>query len=283
MNKESLKVYVFLIIGIIFLVILILTSLSYISTENLFKESDVILYIEEYLNRSLQISRQNLIILLELEALISPIKHSEAGVSFIVDIQVGVGNILTSFNTVINDSIKFYIFGISILELIKYIILFTQSLTKLLLFGLLFIGVIFGLCYGFLYYNAKYYELCNKVIKIFLILFIILHIVLPYSFYATAKLSKSFLHKQKIENKIALHNLHTQMKAVHIKQSIHKRAEQSIHSFEKIILDLPHKVELIIIHHTKNMAMTIFEYIILPVVLLVLFTNILRFLFKQTI
>lgn len=281
MNKEETSRYIMLFFGLACFILLLLTSLSLVPTSHWLGQDKIITYINSYLNESQKVSRQDLILLFELEALISPLQHTSTGASSIVDVQVGIGDILSSLHKLISDTADMYIFAISTIEVIKYIIMISEVITPWLFAAVLFVGGVFGLCHSLSDSYGLHIALCNQVTKIVVVLFFVLHIFLPYSLYATALFSKHTIESEKTENRVILHNLHTHMSATHIKGSYKERAETSIHLFEKIVLNLPHKVEAMIIHHTKYMAMSVFEFIILPILLFLIAIGILRWVLKS--
>ena len=280
MNKDEINRYKMLAFALICLTILILTSLSLIPISQWLGQDEMIKYINNYLNESQKISRQNIILLYELKALIAPIQHSNVGISFIVDIQVGIGDILASLNKLISDTIKIDILAISAIEVIKYVIISSETITPWLFASVLLVGTIFGLCHSFSNNYGLHIALCNKITKIIVVLFFVLHILLPYSLFSAALLSKNILNSDKTENRVMLHHLHDEINATHIKGTFKQRAEKSMHSFEKIILDLPHKIESMVIYHTKHMAITAFEFLFLPFVIFIGAVGILRWVIK---
>lgn len=280
MNKDEINRYKMLAFALICLIILLLTSLSLIPVSQWLGQDEIIKYINNYLNESQKISRQNIILLFELKALLAPIQHSNVGISFIVDIQVGVGDILASSNELISDTIKIDILAISTIEVIKYVIIVSETIIPWLFTALLIAGAIFGLCHSFSNSYGLHIALCNKITKVIVVFFFVLHILLPYSLFSAALLSKSILDSDKTENRVMLHHLHDEINATHIKGTFKQRAENSMNSFEKVILDLPHKIELMVMYHTKHMAMSAFEFIILPIVIFIGAVGILRWIIK---
>jgi len=265
MNKEQISRYIMFFFGLACLSMLALTTLSFIPSSKFLGQDEIITQIDSYLNESQKLERQDLMVLLELETLLSPMQHSNIGISFIVDVKVGIGEMLRSLNELISDTAKDYIFAISTIEVIKYIIRVSETIVPWLFSGVLFVGAMFGFCHSFSNRYGLHIALCNQVTKIVVVLFFVLHILLPYSLFATALFSKSIIDKDRTENRTMLHNLHKEIKTAHKKEDFTQRAENSIHSFEKIIVNLPHKVELMAIHNTKHIAMTLFEFVILPI------------------
>jgi len=267
MNKEQISRYIMFFFGLACLVMLTLTTLSLVPSSKWFGQDKIITQIDNYLNESQKLERQDLITLLELETLLSPIQHSDVGISFIVDVKVGIGEMLRLLNELISDSAKISIFAISAMEVIKYIIAASEAIIPWLFAGVLLAGGVFGLCHSFSEGYGPHIALCNKITKTVVVLFFVFHILLPYSLFTASIFSKGIIDKDRTENRTMLHNLHKEVKAMHKKEDFRQRAENSIDSFEKITLKLPHKVELMAIHHTKHIAMTLFKFIILPIAL----------------
>jgi hypothetical protein len=280
MNKEQISRWTMLFFAIMCLITLILVSLSVIPVSKLLGQDKIITHINWYLNESHKVERQDLIVLLEIETLLSPMQHSDIGISSNIDAKVGVGEILASLNRLISDTAKVYIFAISTIEIMKYIIIISETIMPLLFTGVLFAGVIFGLCHSFSDSYGLHTVLCNQITEILFVLFFVLHILLPYSLFASALLSENIIKKDRTENRAMLHNLNNQIKSTHTKENFSKRAEKMINSLEKTVLNLPHKIELMAMHHTKHLAMSILEFMILPILLFLISIGILRWTMK---
>ena len=257
-----------LVLALVCLGLLIVTAaFSVTSISNWFGQDEIINVIDNYLNQSQQTARYDLIKLSELAALLSLIQSSEVGVSFFVDIQVGVGQLITSLSSLVIKAIEASLLAISAVEIIKLTVKFSEMITPWIFLTLLVSGTLYGFNHAFIQGNHRYKTVCDSFTKVVVTLFLVFHLFLPYSLYGAAYLSQHLTNETKLENQAALKNLHENMDATHKKEDLKDRAENAIHTFEKIVLDLPQKVEAMTVYYTRHIAMTLFEYILMPIML----------------
>jgi len=265
---KIIKNYKMLTLALTCLTLLILTAvLPVVHIISWLGQDSIIISINSYLNESQRIARNDFVKLSELSALLAPLQSSEVGISFIVDVQVGVGQLLESFTKLVVDAAEVSVLVISTIEIIKYSLSLSEMITPWLFLMVLAAGVLYGFNHSFTGGRGAYSLIGNRFVKIVITLFLVLHIFLPYSLYGAALFSKHLIDDSKAANHSVLNNLHQHMGATHKKEGLKDRAENAIHSFEKIVLDVPRKVEAMAIYHARHMAMSLFEFIVLPIAL----------------
>ena len=284
MNIVLIKKDKKLLLSVACLLLLILThALPSSSLGKWAGQDDIIITINHYLDHSETIASEDLTKLLELNTMISPLQSSQVGISLFIDVQIEIGQLLASFTHLLNKAIEVGVLAVSSIGLLKLMINLSETIAPWLFYIMLATGVIYGLVSSFTHNQGRYNEMAARAAKTTLLLFLVLHIFLPYSLYGSALLSKHIIAEQRTENSTALHHLHQHVATPHNKQSLKERAEHNVHSFEKIVLDLPHKVETIANYHTRQTTLSLFEYIILPLGLLLLSTWMLISIFRSAL
>ncbi len=264
MMNEQVYRYFLLTFGLLCLVILILMDFSFISTSQWIGDGKIIEYINSYFTESQKFAREDLLVLLELHSFISPAIGTFVGAD---------KDMLSSFNKLISNTTEIYMYAIIAIEIMKYLLIISKTITPWLFDVLLFIVAIFGVYHSLFNCNGIYMTLCKRLIKVVAILFFILHMVLPYSLYITARFSKNIVEKDRIESRTMLHNLYDQ---IHYRNDFREKRSQ-----ERIVLKLPYKIELMIKYYAKYVVITGLEFIVLPIVLFLISIGILRLVIKE--
>jgi hypothetical protein len=222
-----------------------------------------------YLSNEEARSKDVLLKLAEVYTFIEVIKSSKVGISFFIDINVQIGNLVTTLSEAIDKGMT-----ISTAAMASSLIL--KSIVKLSADTAPFFFKIALLLLTIYYLNAALFDLfiIGKILiglfKIFLMLFLFTHIVVPYTIHATAIISNYSLSDIKQKNHEHLNHLyHQHVGAGNNAGSIKDRAEDAIQRFEKTMVHLPQIVEKTSTFVVYHLALFLFESIIAPISLLI--------------
>ena len=273
MTLERFMRYLMIAIALGSLIGLIVTGLALVDVEKWFGQDEIVRVIHHYLTGSEHQARNDLVKLMELEALMVPLQHSVVGISFLVDIQVGVGQMMASFTHLLAEAIVVTLSLISTIEVLRVILDFSEMATPWVWIALLFSGILFGFSHSVIENRGWLTTLGRRSIKLTLGLFLLLHILVPYALYGSAILSKHLLAETKQSSALFLEHLHQQSGAQHKKADMKTRAEAVVDTFEKVTLDLTHRVEGMAVYHTRHIASSLLEFILFPLMALAALTG----------
>ncbi len=260
-----------LLFAFICLLLLIANNITFFNlTSEWFGQDKIISVVDSYLAQSEENIENDLIKLAELYSLFSMLQSSESGITFVVDIQIGVGQLLAAFTTAIEKATEVAALSIVIIQIIKLILEFSESITPWLFSILLFSGVIYGLSHSLFNRESEMWPASEKFVKIALVFFVMFHLFLPYSLYGTALLAQKNIADIKSDYQTSLDHLYSQTSAAYKKESLKNKTKRMFQDYERSIIDLPHKVETMVRYHTRHMAVLMFEFILLPIGLFVI-------------
>jgi hypothetical protein len=234
----------------------------------------------KYLTQQEENSKEVLLKLAEVYTFLEVIKTSKVGISFFIDVNVQIGNLVKTLSDAAEKGITISTVAMASNLILKSIVKISSDAVPFLFKITLFLLSIY-------YLNMALFDLytIGKMIfalfKIGLALFMLTHIVVPYTIHATSVISHYSLNEIKQKNHDHLDHIYNQHIANKQKSnSLKDNAEDAIHRFEKTMSHLPQIVEKTSTFTVYHLALFLLESIIMPIMLLLGFCLSLRQLFS---
>lgn len=221
-----------------------------------------------YLAREEQASRDVLIKLAEVYTFLEVIRSSDVGVSFLIDINVEVGNLVTSLSRAVDRGMIVSTIAMSSSIILKTLVKLASDISPFLFkSSLLFLSILF--LNMALFNKFILTTLSEACFKTFALLLIVTHLVIPYSIHATELIAHLAIKDLKIENQKHIEDVYQNNSVPQRKGDLKDRAEGSLHLFEKKLTHLPQSIEKTTLFLTYHLALFLIEGIFLPIALLV--------------
>ena len=280
-KKFSASQYCYFLCSIVCL-LLVAMLLSPVGQEvdNYFNEQPLIQSNQNYLQNLAKKDRSELLLLSEITGFLSLIQSSELGVSFVLDAQIQVGNILNPLTDITQQSFNSTLSSLHLTNgLQKVFILLAWITPKVAICLLLLISF-----YCFLKLKSLHSTLKGHmkpiIINIATLLFT-LHLLIPYSLYMSAKIDKALYHSFSMDVQSDLKNLHQTLVSDKNKNGLIEKTEYFIKNLERMLLDIPKKTEALISYHSNQTILTALRIIIMPGLILLLLFLFTRFYIKK--
>ena len=219
---------------------------------------------EAYLQGIEHIDRENLMLLTEIDGVITVLNSSEIGVSFFVDAQVKIGHALSAFTRFISDGLELTLLSLTVTKSTQWLLEICESISPILL-CLCFLSV--GIYNLFKFGNIEKTSgqpYTKRVLEFSFVLFLCSYLVIPYTVYSTA-LVDNFVYTQLTQEKNTnLKNLHSSVVNQTASHSLEEKAQNDIKHFEKMMVHLPQKVDMMANYHSDHFVYNLFRAIVMP-------------------
>lgn len=251
--------------GILSLLGFVLAFLIYSSPmKSLVQNHDLVQQNKTYLNGIEQIDRDNLMLLTEIDGVITVLNSSEIGISFFVDAQIKIGHALSAFTRFVGDGLELTLVSLTITKGTVWLLEVCEFISPLLL-SLCF------LCVG-IYNLLKYINIekdtgqpyTKRVLEFTFVIFLSTYIIIPYTVYGTALVDKFVYTEFSKQKNESLKNLHGDVVSTNEKSSLKDKANADFKHFEKVMVHIPHKVDTMAKYHSEHFIYNIFRTIIMP-------------------
>ncbi len=282
-KKFSASQYCYFLCGIVCL-LLVAMLLSPVGQEvdNYFNEQPLIQSNQNYLQNLAKKDRSELLLLSEINGFLSLIQSSELGVSFVLDAQIQVGNILNPLTDITQQSFNSTLSSLHLTNGLQKVLTLLAWLTpKVAIFLLLLISL-----YCLLKMKKSRSSLVSHmkpiIINLATLLFT-LHLLIPYSLYMSAQIDKALYHSLSMDVQSDLENLHQTLVSDKNKNGLIEKTEYFIKNLERMLLDIPKKTEALISYHSNQTILTALRIIIMPGLILLLLSLFTRYYIKRLV
>ena len=232
-----------------------------------------------FLQGARQEAMTDVLLLADLDAVVSVIRTIDLGVSLGVSANVEVGQALSSLGQALRSGIAAAFFGAGFYEAtLVAAAVATQAepwaLKLVAIFGLAHLGALF------LVPVTVLRRMTRAAFELFLLLFLVLRIALPYGIATTAALSGVVKQELIGDARGTLEQMHADLtsgdgsKAVSLEGWASDRAARS--AFEQAAADFPHNLEATAHYTTRRVAVSFIDGIVVPFGFVLLFAGLTR-------
>jgi len=284
LNAKPVKSLRFLLLAMICFT-LGLTSVSPLSSyiSSLFNQNNLVMVNDKYLEGIEKSNRKNLLLLTEIDSLLSVLESSQVGMSLIVDASLKIGKAVTPLSKVVTKAFDLTFISITVTVALRWLLNLAEIVAPVLFFITMIISGIYGIARAFGDHVTTTAKSALKCLKIFGLGFVCTHLLIPYSIHSVSLLEGILyadIEKQKNTN---LHNLHSDLIRHHAKQSIKEKIKHDIKQIENTLLKLPLKVDVLVSYYSKHMMITLLRSSVFPLAIFYFLMVILLSLFKLQI
>ncbi|OUR97584.1 hypothetical protein A9Q81_12990 [Gammaproteobacteria bacterium 42_54_T18] len=234
-----------------------------------------------YLTSAKQYSSDLLGLLTESKMIISVLQSSQGGISFILDVQVQIGQILTSLYDAINFTWKLTLGSLSSIELLS-LILDVSHFSMTIVITIFF--VLLGFSIAFRTHNLRVSQSFRKLSVTLGLIVLATHFLIPYSIYGTATLSKYIFSNHKYEVYRGFSNLHTQLPRHDQDSDLKAQVKSTITHFKNNQSHVKKHSNNLSNLSAKHLTLTFVEYLLMPLIifylLMMLTKNMISFIFR---
>ncbi len=227
---------------------------------------------QAYLKQAKRKAMDDLLVLAEMSAFLNVIGSSEVGISFIADFNVKVGQALHELTKVVERAAEICLVSMMSIETISVIAIASDGLAPIILqisLWSIFAYLLFDFISKKTAIPGSVITRLRKISMASLLVFICLHLILPYSIHLSSIASHHLINKNRVENSNNLSAIHGHLLLKGQEKELRKKAEHSIrHLKNSTSRDLKNKLESVISYLITNLALTLLELILLPVVIL---------------
>jgi len=235
-----------------------------------------------YLQDLAKKDRSELLLLSEINGFLSFIQSSELGVSFVLNAQIQVGNILNPLTEITQQSFNSTLSSLHLTNGLLKVLTLLVWLTPIVAICLLILISLY--CFSKL---KKIHSEPNNHLKAIIInlatLLFTLHLLIPYSLYMSAQIDKALYHSFSEDVRNDLKNLHQTLVSDKNKNGLIEKTEYFIKNLERMLLDIPKKTEALISYHSNQTILTVLRIIIMPGIILLILFLFTRFYIKRLI
>ena len=257
--------YRFLLVGTFsFIFLLLIFSPLSNPIKSTFQQDKLITQNKAYLSGTEKTDRKVLIQLAEIDALLAVLQSGEVGISFIVDLQVKVGQSLSTFSKFINKSLEMTIVSIIATATLSVLLDLSEYLSKILLITLLVSVCLlcFSRVIGIESKSEKTIE--STFIEIVALLFLSVYLLVPYSIHGAAFIEDVIFSGMMTERNTNINNLHKSFTQGEQSVSFKNKAKNDFKKFEQIAVDVTEKIENTMTYYVEHFIHIIFRAILIP-------------------
>lgn len=227
---------------------------------------------QQYLAQMEEKALEELLILAEIAVVLDVVESSQIGVSFIADFNVTVGHTISRLNAAVKKAIEINLTSTAAIGLIQVIARTSEFIAPILLKISLWVW----LGYLLLIWANEHTPIPEKVLrrlrtlaKEVLMLFLLLHFVLPYSIHFSSATSHYLRTQTQIDNGNQLRNIHGDLVAKVPDNKLKEKASASIDHLKNLSVKTLHrKTENVFKYLINVWILTLFDLVIMPVVIL---------------
>lgn len=237
-----------------------------------------------FLHSARQEAMTDMLLLAELDAVVSVVRTIDVGVSLGVSANVEVGQALSSLAQVLRSGIAAALFGVGFYEATTMAAAVATeaepwALKLVAFFGLVHIGALV------LARASVLRRVTRAAFELALLLFLVLRLALPYGIATTAALSGAVQHDLIGDARDTLQQMHADLarggsKAVSLEGWASEHAARR--AFERVAADFPNNLEATAHYATRRVAVSLFDGIVLPFGFVLLFVSLGRRIARET-
>ncbi|MET1254386.1 hypothetical protein [Aliikangiella maris] len=224
----------------------------------------------KYLNAAIAESEETLLVLSETKSLLAVIQSSTGGISFFIDVQVQLGQMLNVVVELIDYAWKISLGALATIEVLKIIqSVATLSMTPLLVILLQSIALSIALKNRLPTIALK----LKKITDIGLFLVIFTHIIIPLSIFLTATLSHHYLRDHRAAIHEQYQQIHKSLPKHHTVSEMHSEVKDSIKTFKAVHSKANKHSTNYAGVTTKHFVYSFIEFFITPITLAILLAS----------
>lgn len=223
---------------------------------------------ETYIEHSADESRDILVVLAALNGGLEVLQSSSIGISFFVDVDITLGNTLSSLNDLVISARNTSMKSIAMLYTTKLILKVCQKIYYSFLMSAVIFCLIFMGCRVYMSEHTGIGKIFAKLSKRLFSLFLLSYLLIPLSIHGAGYISKNISTLFRAELHGNYSNIHKHIVGDQQENSLKKRAENAIHKFENIMTKLDHKVEAMTMNVVSHIAVVVFDGLIVPLAML---------------
>jgi hypothetical protein len=217
-----------------------------------------------YLTKSLKESESTFAILSAIKIFLSVIKSSSGGISFFIDVEVQLGQLLNVLEEMFNKTWQISLLAIFSIKLLMFVLELFRDIMPILLNTFI---AFFGLSYILRYNLSKAYFVSLKISMFSLFFLLLAYVVVPFFIYFSSIISHHYLDSSRYDRISSFKQIHT---------SFIKDDSDSLHSDVQSAIDVlmdkkehlnnnHHYYSDLTIAHSFN---TLLEFVIIPILLI---------------
>lgn len=218
-----------------------------------------------------------------LSSILEVARSSQIGISFIADLNIDIGDILSAFTQLVEKATELTLASVTVIMLLQLIANVAEIISPWLLQLSLFAVML-------MFVYRIFFPLRNM--PIFLIkgsfllftLFLVFHLIYPYSLHISSAISHQLTSELRQHNSESLKYVHDHIVGEEHKKDLKENAEYSVKQLRKISAShIHHKIETLSRYITVHLAIMLFDLIVMPLLLLYLLYRVFVILIKTII
>lgn len=209
-----------------------------------------------------------LAILTESKIVLAVLQSSQGGISFIVDVQVQLGQILSSLHDVINLSWQLTLASLSSIEFLS-LLLEASHFSMSVMLTMFFISIGISVCFWKRYHKIS--QMVSKLTATLGLIVLVTHFILPYSIYSTAMLSKHLLSPHKSEIYRGYSSFHHQLPQHEGSSDLKDKVKGTMSYFKDKPEHLGKHSEKMSALSAKHLTLIFVEYLFMPLFIIYFF------------
>ncbi len=240
--------------------------------------ADIQAFNQQYLDNASKSSIETLEVMTGIKSVLALLQSFSGGISFVVDIQVQLGQSLSALSEVIDKAWQISLASVAAVEglkLIHYAAHFSMKSLLVVLFLLL------GLALGLKHMAPKISIKLEKLALLGLFLVVFTHIIVPVTIYITASISEHFLqpHKQAIHSQFS--ELHNTIPKHNANESLHNQVKGINHTYKNKMKNHAKQFASYSSLAARHFIYSVTEFIILPIVIVLFLSHLVRTVIRK--
>jgi hypothetical protein len=263
-----------------FVWLILVTVLLYLNVQGIFTEhfdkkdnNYIAIANQAYLTETQKQAVKTYLLLAELDAGLSMLQSSRAGISFVMDVDIQVGRALKQINALVEKSTQVSLLAMGGIFVIEVLLKFCEWASPLIFTLLLIIAFCYCFLCVFMTSQCKVSRIVAALTSFILALFINVHLLFPLAVYGSGFAQKELTSEMAKEVHDGFSAAHQHMLGTDNKMGMRERVEHTIKQYEKVIVGIPHKVEHISSHFVRHIVVVIFNVILFPLLFLYIFSS----------
>lgn len=227
---------------------------------------------QAFLKQAEALAVHDFLLLTEVSAILDVVQSSQIGISFIADFNVTVGHAISELNQGSKRALEVNMLSAALIKLIALIARFCSYIAS----GIYIILLWVWLLYLLLLRLRSVSQVPDKVVKgaqvianEVLVIFLVVYLFIPYSIHLSSVTSYYLHHQVKTDNSQKVKAIHSAIYSGVDQSKLKDKAQTSISHLKKISAsDLHYKVENLFSYLLQAIAITLFDLLLMPFIVL---------------
>ena len=258
------------------ILVLLIASLGLINSPQVapiadwFTQDQIYQQNQQYLAQLKHDAQQDFSRLAALTGLLDVAQSSQIGLSFFAEFNVDVGNALAAFTRLVERGAEIAMASTTAIVLLGLLSDMAEAIAPLALQAAL-VAAIAWYALRVFHGTEHHQQLARQLTGLTFFIYLLLHMALPYSLHLSAGISQQITAEFRQNNSHSLQQIHLHIMGDNNKQDLKEKAEKSVDKLKKMSsVHINQKVEALSSYVIKNLALTLFDLLLMPALLLLL-------------